>query len=195
MYDAYNSMYRTDNRAVRPGDARSDELTTEEPERPAAQPSPLIDRIERQAAFLNRNFELLHRRTAIHDRLDRAEYLMLRTLTSGEPGAAAPGGAGSMDINRLATMLGLDPSTAGRQVAALRRKGLVVASPDPADRRRSLVTPTGEGLERVAQVRRLRAEGFVELLDGWSEDDLRTLGDMFQKYNRAVARRYLTHEP
>ncbi|MEV0845201.1 MarR family winged helix-turn-helix transcriptional regulator [Streptomyces sp. NPDC049954] len=187
-------MYRTDKRAVRPGNARSDELTTEEPERPAAQPSPLIDRIERQAAFLNRNFELLHRRSTIHDRLDRAEYLMLRTLTSGEPGATL-GGAGPMDINRLAAMLGLDPSTAGRQVAALRRKGLVTTSPDPADRRRSLVTPTGEGLERAAQVRGLRAEGFVELLDGWSEDDLRALGDLFQKYNRAVARRYLTHEP
>ncbi|MFE9248622.1 MarR family winged helix-turn-helix transcriptional regulator [Streptomyces sp. NPDC007088] len=171
-------------------------MTTEEPERPAAaRPSPLIDRIERQTAFLNRNFELLHRRSTIHDHLDRAEYLMLRTLTAGEPGAASPRDAGATDINRLATMLGLDPSTAGRQVAALRRKGLVVTSPDPADRRRSLVTPTGEGLERVARVRRLRAEGFGELLEGWSEDDLRTLGDMFQKYNRAVARRYLTHEP
>lgn len=146
----------------------------------------LVDRIERQAAFLNRNFELLHRRTDIHERLDRADYLMLRTLAVAER---------SLDINALATMLGLDPSTAGRQVAALRRKGLAETAPDPADRRRSLITPTQEGLARALEVRRLRADGFAELLADWDEEDLRTLGDMFQKYNRAVARRYLTHEP
>ena len=74
-----------------------------------------LDVIERQAAVLVRNFELLHRRTDIHDDLDRAEYLLLRMLSE----------SGSQDITTLAALLGLDPSTAGRQVSALARQGLV----------------------------------------------------------------------
>lgn len=146
----------------------------------------LIDRIERQAAFLHRNSELLHRRSDTHREMDRSEYLMLRTL------GAAPEPPG---INALAAMLGLNPSTAGRQVAALRRKGFATTAPDPADRRRSLITPTETGLRLAAEVRRRRQEGFADLLDGWEPEDLRLLGDMFRKYNVAVAKRHFTREP
>ncbi|WP_431034600.1 MarR family winged helix-turn-helix transcriptional regulator [Streptomyces sp. P6-2-1] len=161
---------------------------TAEPQPDGAEPprADLIDRIERQAAFLNRNFELLHRRSETHTEMDRSEYLMLRTL------GAAPE---PPDINALATMLGLNPSTAGRQVAALRRKGFATTTPDPADRRRSLITPTRAGLRLAAQVRERRREGFADLLDGWDEEDLRLLGEMFRKYNVAVARKHFTREP
>jgi DNA-binding MarR family transcriptional regulator len=138
--------------------------------------------VEQQTALLNRNFELLYRRTEVHDVLDRAEYLLLRTL----------GDNGPMDITSLAATLGLDPSTAGRQVAGARRAGLVECAPAPGDRRRSVITPSAEGLARAESVRVRRTEGFAELLGDWSEDDLRTLGEMFERYNRAVARRYLT---
>ncbi|WP_432090348.1 MarR family winged helix-turn-helix transcriptional regulator [Streptomyces sp. NRRL F-5630] len=146
----------------------------------------LIDRIERQTAFLNRNFELLHRRSRTHSEMDRSEYLMLRTL------GAAPE---PPDINALAAMLGLNPSTAGRQVAALRRKGFATTTPDPADRRRSLIAPTETGRRLAAEVRRRRQEDFADLLADWEEADLRVLGEMFRKYNVAVARKYFTREP
>ncbi|WP_037869952.1 MarR family winged helix-turn-helix transcriptional regulator [Streptomyces sp. SPB074] len=146
----------------------------------------LIGRIEGQTAFLNRNFELLHRRSETHSEMDRSEYLMLRTLGSApEP----------PDINALAAMLGLSPSTAGRQVAALRRKGFATTTPDPADRRRSLITPTETGRALAAETRRRRQEGFADLLADWDEEDLRLLGEMFRKYNAAVARKHLTREP
>jgi DNA-binding MarR family transcriptional regulator len=143
-----------------------------------------LDIIEAETAVLVRHFELLNRRWPIDD-LDRAEYLLLRTLAGGGP----------MDINTLAAALGVDPSTAGRQVGAARAAGLVAGEPDPADRRRTVLTPTPEGLRRMAAARRLRTCNIADLLAGWSEADLRTLGEMFGRYNRAVADRYLTATP
>ncbi|MFI6350477.1 MarR family winged helix-turn-helix transcriptional regulator [Streptomyces sp. NPDC050560] len=137
--------------------------------------------IERQTAVLNRNFELLYRRSDVHEELDRAEYLLLSTLADHGP----------MDINSLASTLGLDPSTAGRQVAAMRRRGLVEREADPADRRRGIVTPRPEGLARAGLVRERRTESFAELLADWDAEDLATLGAMFEKYNETVARHYL----
>ncbi len=138
--------------------------------------------IERQTAVLMRHFEMLSRRGGVHDDLDRAEYLLLCTLDDGGPA----------DINGLATSLGLDPSTAGRQVSVLENAGLVERSPDLSDRRRSIITPTAEGLRRMEAVRARRTASVADLLDGWSESDLRTLGAMFFRYNRAVAARHLT---
>ncbi len=153
---------------------------------PANRPQPATDRaldvIEHQTAVLVRHFELLYRRGATRGTLDRAEYLLLRTLA----------GCGPMDINTLAAALGVDPSTAGRQVGAMRGAGLVAGEPDPADRRRTVLTPTGEGLRRMDAVRRDRTGGIADLLADWSEADLATLGEMFRRYNRAVAARYLT---
>jgi DNA-binding MarR family transcriptional regulator len=144
--------------------------------------SPALAVIERQTAVLIRHIEMLYRRTDLHDDLDRASYLLLRTLDD----------CGPMDINGLAAALGLDPSTAGRQVCVLKDTGLVERSPAPEDRRRSIITPTAEGLRRMAMVRGRRTENLADLLAGWSEADLDTLGAMFDKYNRAIAAKYLT---
>lgn len=138
--------------------------------------------VERQTAILTRHFELLHRRTDIHDSLDRAEYLLLRALDE----------TGPMRISALATLLGLDPSTAGRQVAVLQAARLVTRDPDPADRRCSQVTPTAEGLARMHAVRVQRTALVADLLAEWSDEDLRTLDTILDKYNRTVADRYLT---
>ena len=138
--------------------------------------------IERQTAILIRHIEMLYRRTDLHDDLDRASYLLLRTLRD----------CGPMDINGLAASLGLDPSTAGRQVCVLKDAGLVERAPAAEDRRRSIITPTDEGLRRMETVRGRRTENLADLLSGWSADDLESLGTMFDKYNRAIAAKYLT---
>lgn len=140
-----------------------------------------LSAVERQTAVLTRHFELLNRRTVAHMKLDRAEYLLLRALDE----------SGAMNINALASLLGLDPSTAGRQVSALQRAGLVRRAPDPTDRRCNVVTPTTEGLDRMREVRKQRTEVAAELLADWSDEDLRTFDTILGKYNRAVAARYL----
>jgi len=155
---------------------------TDDLEKAMDQAPPALAVIERQTAVLIRNIELLYRRTDLHDDLDRASYLLLRTLDESGP----------LDINSLAAALGLDPSTAGRQVCVLSDAGLVERSPAPEDRRRSIITPTDAGLRRMATVRERRTENLADLLAGWSEGDLDTLGAMFGKYNRTITAKYLT---
>jgi DNA-binding MarR family transcriptional regulator len=146
-----------------------------------AQTGDLWDVIEMQTAALARNLELLRRRGDFYASLDRASYLLLRTLES----------IGPADINTLAAAVGLDPSTAGRQVADLQHAGLIDRTPAPSDRRRSIITPTPDGVRRVDEVRCLRRENTQALLAGWTGEELRALGDSFTHFNRAVAEHYL----
>lgn len=144
-----------------------------------------LEVIEVATAVLVRNFELLRRRSGIYTELDRAEYLLLRTLEA----------LGPADICTLAAGLGLDPSTAGRQVARMADRDLVERTPAPEDRRRSVMAPTPKGLERMHEVRDRRRDSTAELLSDWSEEDRRTLAEMFTRYNRTVAERFLTGAP
>lgn len=141
----------------------------------------LLDVVEMQSAVLVRNFELLRRRGKVYRELDGAEYLLLRTLEERGP----------LDIGTLAAALGLDPSTAGRQVGQMYSAGLVSREPGPGDRRRSIVAATTAGRDAAEAVRRRRRASIADLLAGWSEDDVRTLGGMFTRYNDAVAAQYL----
>jgi DNA-binding MarR family transcriptional regulator len=141
----------------------------------------VLDSLERESAVLVRNFELLRRRTSGYASLDQAEYLLLRTATE----------LGSPDINALACAVGVDPSTAGRQVGAMADAGLVRREPDPADRRRCVIAPTEEGAARMAAERSRREDNLGELLADWSPDERRTLAEMFGKYNKAVTERHI----
>ena len=140
-----------------------------------------LDVIEEQAAMLVRNFEMLRRRST-DGQLDRAGYLLLRALQR----------LGPSDINTLACALGLDPSTAGRQVAAVEADGLVRRKPAPNDRRRSIIDATAEGRRRMRRTSEKRRRIAADLLDDWSDEDQRLLGEMFTRYNAAVAKHYLT---
>ncbi len=144
-------------------------------------PDDALDDIELQSAVLVRHFEMLRRRSDVYAELERAEYLLLRTLDDSGPA----------DICGLATRLGVDPSTAGRQVSAMTERELVRREPAPGDRRRSIVTPTARGLRLMAKVREHRLLATDELLQGWSAGDRAQLARMFTRYNEAVAARYL----
>lgn len=141
----------------------------------------LLGVIEVASAMLVRNFELLRRRSDVYSELDRAEYLLLRILDQ----------AGPADICGLAAALGLDPSTAGRQVVAMEAKELVHRAPADGDRRRTIITPTDEGRRRLTATRSRRSQQTAELLADWSVEDLGALAAMFTRYNQALAHRYL----
>lgn len=141
----------------------------------------LYGAIEVQGAVLTRNFELLRRRAPEPPEVDRAGYLILRTLDR----------LGSSSIGALADALGLDPSTAGRQVGVLEHDGLVERVCDPHDRRRMIVGMTAEGSRRMVETGRRRTRRTEGLLGDWPEEDLAALAEMFRRYNEAVAAHYL----
>src|SRR5215472_10239454 len=131
-----------------------------------------LDAIELAMAILTRNAELIRSRSDISTDLERSEYLLLRTLAH----------AGPADIGTLATTLGLDPSTAGRQVTAMLRKGLVDRTAAPTDRRRVVVTATDTGRRLLHATSRRRRELYARLLAGWSDDDLHTFGAIATRF-------------
>lgn len=141
-----------------------------------------LDVLELATAVLNRNLEMLRRRTDVYTDLDRAEYLVLRTLAQ----------LGHADIGSLAAALGVDPSTAGRQVAGLEARGLIDRTAAEDDRRRSIVAPTDEGRHRTDLTRQRRRTATADMLADWTADELRRLGELLTRYNKAVADRYLT---
>src|SRR5947209_4511331 len=114
-----------------------------------------------------RNFELLRRRSEARHALSRADYLLLRLLETGGP----------TDINGLASALGLDPSTAGRQVNGMETAGLVERSRSAEDRRRWIVAPTDRGRQLSSETRERRRAATADLLVDWEAADLRTLAD------------------
>jgi DNA-binding MarR family transcriptional regulator len=149
---------------------------------PVAAGGDVVERIELASAVLVRHFEMLRRRSDVYHRLERAEYLLLHTLDLNR----------ATDICGLAGHLGLDPSTAGRQVNVLAGRGLVRRAADPEDRRRSVVTLTDDGRRLMEEVRRRRRQATQDLLADWSDEDRRVLADVFERYNETVARRYLS---
>lgn len=144
-----------------------------------------LDVVEKATAVLARNFELLRRRSDIYTSLDRSEYLLLRTLAE----------IGPADIRTVAAALGLDPSTAGRQVGGMQSKGFVDRTPARDDRRRSIITPTAQGKRAMQLTRQRRRAATARLLGDWGDADLRQLADLLSRYNLAVTEQYLLAPP
>jgi DNA-binding MarR family transcriptional regulator len=60
-------------------------------------------------------------------------------------------------------------------VRELEQLGLVARTPDPEDGRSSLLSPTPEGLARLAAARVPQENGLLESLEQWSLDEIRDL--------------------
>ncbi len=133
--------------------------------------------IEAEVALLLRRAEATRRASdEAHRTLDRAAYVILRQLDESGP----------TNVGTLAIGLGVDASTATRQVAAMERDHLVRREPDPNDGRGTVISPTTMGLSRYRAVRRARAELYDGILAGWSEADRRRLATMLHRLNEAL---------
>ncbi|MFD1827641.1 MULTISPECIES: MarR family winged helix-turn-helix transcriptional regulator [Mumia] len=97
---------------------------------------------------------------------------MLRALARAG-GEARPG--------ELAEALGVSPRSVTSKVDAAERAGDVVRSPDPRDRRATLVTLTPAGRATLERLGRLRASGAGGLLQHLSADEQRDLVRLLEK--------------
>ncbi|MFE6971622.1 MarR family winged helix-turn-helix transcriptional regulator [Isoptericola sp. NPDC057653] len=111
-------------------------------------------------------------RTGGHD-LDRSGYLLLHALRDGGP----------QHVRTLADRLGIDASTATRQVAALERAGHVVRSRDTEDRRAVVVTATPSGRRALDAQRRRRAITYSTVLESWPAEDRTLLAELVERLN------------
>ncbi|MFC4150570.1 MarR family winged helix-turn-helix transcriptional regulator [Micromonospora mangrovi] len=137
-----------------------------------------LGRIETEVALLMRFGEATRRATgtAEHRVLDRAAYVILRHLDT----------AGPQNVSALAATLNLDGSTVTRQVSAMQRDGLIARTPDPADGRGTVISPTAAGLQRMAAVQAARTRLYGEILAAWDEGDRDTLAELLRRLNEAL---------
>jgi DNA-binding MarR family transcriptional regulator len=135
----------------------------------AAGPAAAMTDIEQALTRLIRrgNQPRVHERLAARAgvTLDRAAYAALCRVHE----------AGPLRLSELAARMGVDASTASRQVQQLERTGLVGRVGDPADRRASLLELTTEGDRVLARMRQARRASLAQVLGGWSAAERRTL--------------------
>lgn len=128
---------------------------------------------------LQRSLTMVVRRTAIprvHERIinragadiDRVEAVALSRITD----------AGSMRVTELADQLGVACSTAGRHAANLESGGFVTRTPDPEDKRVTVVTVSEWGVALIQRLRDVQRDLLAEALSGWDDDDLESLADL-----------------
>lgn len=110
--------------------------------------------------------------------LDRSEYLLLSELEKHSP----------LAINTLAEKLQLSLSTASRQVATLETKRLIQRFPDPQNGRISLVEVTSEGQDLLLKVQRARYAVYEEVLQDWTNEELKALEANLTRLNRDFKR-------
>lgn len=105
--------------------------------------------------------------------LRMTSYRILSALRHSD--AVAPG--------ELATNLDLDRAVISRELAHLESLKLVSISPDPADRRAKLVSPTAAGTDLVAKLRSDSLQGLTEV----SAADLDTFIRVLRVLNEDLA--------
>ena len=81
----------------------------------------------------------------------------------------------SVTLSSLADSLMADKGQISRTVRELEELGLITRTPDPADGRSSLLSPTPEGLERLAAARAPQESVLLNTLEEWSVDEIRGL--------------------
>ena len=137
-----------------------------------------VDLVETELAVLARVLEGLYRRSELYRDLDRAGYLIARTLET----------TGPVSIKGLASALGLDATTVTRQVATMEHARLVLRRPDPDDGRVSLISLSPKGRRTMRAVQRARTERIATLLSDWTENDRRDLGRLLARFNDELGR-------
>jgi len=127
--------------------------------------------LEHELAFLVRRLEAARRR--FHFGLERAHYLLLILLERND----------RQSVGELASQVNLDASTVTRQVAAMKKAGLVEKHDNPEDRRGGFITITRLGRDTAAEVRARRLRRIEGGFREWSEEERREFARLTARYN------------
>jgi len=107
--------------------------------------------------------------------LDRSGYQLLSRIELG-----------ALTLKQLAEAFRLDISTVNRQIAALRKKGLVERVPDPDGGIARLLRPTKRGLALLRQDRSVRHTQVSRVLETWEPADVVRLNALLAQFNTSI---------
>lgn len=104
--------------------------------------------------------------------LDRGAYVVLNRVREWEP----------VRMSQLADGLMVDISTASRHVSRLEQAGMLGRSPDPDDKRASVLEVTALGVETVDRMNAAWRRALAEVLEDWAEADKRELATLLDRF-------------
>jgi DNA-binding MarR family transcriptional regulator len=90
--------------------------------------------------------------------------------------------------SHVARRLGLDLSTASRQIRPLEHAGLVARTPDPTDRRVALLSLTDAGSAVLTGIDDVICDAFAGALADWSEPDRAALAVLVRRLHTALVK-------
>ncbi|GAC49077.1 MarR family winged helix-turn-helix transcriptional regulator [Gordonia aichiensis] len=85
----------------------------------------------------------------------------------------------------LARAANIDKSTASRQLAELRRRGLLRRSQESTSSRSQALEPTQEAVDVLGDIRRRSGEAIAARLESWTPEDLELFATLLRRYNNA----------
>ena len=91
-----------------------------------------------------------------------------------------------IQVNEVARRLGVDQSTASRQIRPLEDAGLIERTADGNDRRVALLAATDEGLAVLDRVHRMRRDDIDTVLRGWTERDRAELAKLLDRFKESM---------
>ncbi len=100
--------------------------------------------------------------------LAMAQIPVLQALKSGA----------SLTQTDLARMAQIEQPTMAQLLARMERDGLIRRSPNPDDKRSSLISLTPLAISKIPAAKAVLAEGNREALKGFSDDEIATLGSL-----------------
>lgn len=134
--------------------------------------------------------------TEVADRLHSASIHLLRRLRKVDEASGLSAArlsalsvlvfGGPTTVGSLARAEQVSAPTMSRLVSGLEREGFVVREADEGDARAVRVRATPKGRRVLVRGRERRVAELVELLDGVSSEDLRTLGEAAEVMERIL---------
>jgi DNA-binding MarR family transcriptional regulator len=135
-----------------------------------------LGRLESQMAVLGRRIENAQRHSTSYQKMDRAAYLIARTLEE----------MGTASVNELARTLALDGSTVTRQVAAMEARSSVQRKPHPDDGRAWVISLTTAGRREMNAISGARRKRFAVILAAWEPADIENLVTILTRFNESL---------
>lgn len=151
--------------------------TTSSRENPSRRESELALGVELNALLSASRALTEQTAAAFHPDLQPAAFHLARWLYAYGP--ANP--------STLAEAVAMDRSSTSHLIGKLRRLDLVTSSPDPADRRGTIIALTPTGATQVENALDLRGSTYFARTDSWSSDELDTLTALLHKFNTSSA--------
>jgi DNA-binding MarR family transcriptional regulator len=148
------------------------------------------ERARRSAAARDRNLLRIHEFTELIAASARSARQRERVLrAAGLPLTDANLAAlrlvhrhGPIAVSEVARRLGVDPSTASRQLRPLEEHGLIARKNDDEDRRVAWLAITDAGRDAMAKIRAVALNDFDVALSDWSRADRARLGALLERF-------------